>query len=366
MYLLPSGQKIDTEGLINGINDTVASHKYYFDIMTGQVGLIKESAAKEKDRKLDKKRYFLLPKMSKTDKKVWAAELIREMVWREDELLASVLTKELNKGGFDGFFKVLKQSDFIYGWCEWERHYLYDKLLDWFDTLPVEIKEDFDDLDDDCPLCQLMKNGEHGVEDFKIAAKKMPKSIVNFNNENMKQNKNMLYYDALDLLDNGKEGAKQALNLLVKALELDPDYVQTYIGLISVYDALGKNHEMRECIKQAFEKTKKQFPKWPKTMRWGDLNNRAYMRAIQYMGDDLADSGDKDGAVELYRLLLRMNPNDNQGVRYTLAGLYVGLSGDDINKMFDEGDEKQNWSKLERLVDTQNKKHSFWKKPKWA
>jgi len=58
-----------------------------------------------------------------------------------------------------------------------------------------------------------------------------------------------------------------------------------------------------------------------------------------------------------------MNPNDNQGVRYTLAGLYAGISGSEINEMFDEGNKKQDWSKLEELVDTQNKKNLFWKKP---
>lgn len=368
MYSLPNGLKIDEEGLINGINDTVVSHKYYFDILTGQVGLIKEDKKKEKSKKLDVKRYFLVPKASKSDKKVWAEELIKEMVWREDDLLANSLSRELDKGGggFDAFFKVLKQSDYIYGWCEWESHYLYEKLLDWFDTLPVEIKDEFD-LDDDCPLCQLMKSGEHhSIENFKIVTKKMPKSVFSFNSENMKQDKRMLYYDALDLLGNGKEGAKQALKLLIEALEIDTDYVQTYIGLVSVYDVLGKDAEVRKCIKQAFEKTKKLFPKWPKSMSWGDLDNRAYMRAIQYMGDDLADSGDKDGAMELYKLLLKMNPNDNQGVRYTLAGLYAGISGSEINEMFDEGNAKQNWDKLEKLVDTQNKKHLFWKKPKWA
>ncbi|MCX6789725.1 MAG: hypothetical protein NTZ42_03920 [Candidatus Gribaldobacteria bacterium] len=366
MYSLPNGLKIDHDGLIDGINDTVVSHKYYFDTLTGQVGLVKESKNKGKSKKLNEKRYFLVPKILKSDKKIWADELIKEMVWREDSLLASSLNRELNKEGrgFDAFFKILKQSDYIYGWCEWESHYLYERMLDWFDTLPVEIKEDFDDLDDDCPLCQLMKNGNHSIEDFKMATKKMPKNKVIFNNENMKQDKRTLYYDALDLLDNGKEGAKQALKLLVEALEIDPDFVQTYIGLVSVYGMLGKNTETRKCIKQAFEKTKKLFPKWPKSMSWGDLDNRAYMRAIQYMGDDLTDSGDKDGAIELYKLLLKMNPNDNQGVRYTLAGLYAGISGSEVNEMFDEGNNKHDWSKLEKLVDTQNKKYLFWKKTK--
>jgi hypothetical protein len=69
--------------------------------------------------------------------------------------------------------------------------------------------------------------------------------------------------------------------------------------------------------------------------------------------------------IELYKLLLKLNPGDNQGVRYVLAGLYAGIDGQKINKMFDEGNEKQDWSKLEKLVANQNKKHKFWVKPKY-
>jgi len=94
------------------------------------------------------------------------------------------------------------------------------------------------------------------------------------------------------------------------------------------------------------------------------MDNRAYMRAIQYRADLYADDGEKEKAIELYRLLLKMNPNDNQGARYTLSGLYAGISGEEINRMFDEGNEKQNWDKLENLVAEQNGKHKFWKEPK--
>ena len=94
------------------------------------------------------------------------------------------------------------------------------------------------------------------------------------------------------------------------------------------------------------------------------MDNRAYMRAIQYRADLYADDGEKEKAIELYRLLLKMNPNDNQGARYVIAGLYAGISEEEINRMFDEGNEKQNWDKLENLAAKQNAKHKFWKEPK--
>ena len=100
-------------------------------------------------------------------------------------------------------------------------------------------------------------------------------------------------------------------------------------------------------------------------MEWGYLENRAYMRAIQYMGDLYWDNNEKEKATKLFRLLLKLNPNDNQGVRYEIAALYAGLNGDDVNRMTDEGNQKQDWSEEENLVQEQNKKHKFWKEPKY-
>ncbi|OGZ65341.1 MAG: hypothetical protein A3C50_01405 [Candidatus Staskawiczbacteria bacterium RIFCSPHIGHO2_02_FULL_43_16] len=174
-----------------------------------------------------------------------------------------------------------------------------------------------------------------------------------------------LYYDAMELLDGSRSGAKEALKLLEKALELDLNYVQTYIGFVQAYGSLGDKIKARENIKKAFELTQEQFPKWPKEMPWGDIDNRAYLRAIGWMADEYADNGKKSEAEELYRLLLKLNPNDNQGIRYTMAGLCAGISGREINKMFDEGNKKQNWDKLRDLVKEQNKKHKFWKEPKY-
>lgn len=100
-------------------------------------------------------------------------------------------------------------------------------------------------------------------------------------------------------------------------------------------------------------------------MEWGDMENRAYMRAIQYMGELYWDNGEKEKAIELFRILLKLNPGDNQGVRYEIAALYAGLTGKDVNRMTDEGNEKQDWSESENLVREQNKKHKFWKEPRY-
>ena len=174
-----------------------------------------------------------------------------------------------------------------------------------------------------------------------------------------------LYYDAMELLDDGRSGAKKAEKLLLKAVAIDPHSPQTYIGLVQIYGVIKNKKKIEECVKKAYTETVKKIPVWPKTMFWGDMDNRAYMRAVQYRADPYADKGEKEKAIELYRLLLRLNPNDNQGVRYTLSGVYAGIGGEKINEMFDEGNAKQNLDKLENLVKEQNTKHKFWKEPKY-
>lgn len=173
-----------------------------------------------------------------------------------------------------------------------------------------------------------------------------------------------LYYDAMELADSGKGGARKAEKLLVKALKLDPHSVQVHIGFAHVYGALGNKVKAEVHIKNAYQETQKLFPIWPKRMEWGVLENRPYMRAVQYRADLYADAKENEKAAELYRLLLKMNPNDNQGVRYTISGIYAGIGGTEINAMFDEGNEKQNWDALELLVKEQNARHKFWNKPR--
>jgi tetratricopeptide (TPR) repeat protein len=53
---------------------------------------------------------------------------------------------------------------------------------------------------------------------------------------------------------------------------------------------------------------------------WGFLETRPYMRARAGLASTLVQLGDVDGALAHYRDMLKLNPNDNQGIRYVLAG----------------------------------------------
>ncbi len=62
---------------------------------------------------------------------------------------------------------------------------------------------------------------------------------------------------------------------------------------------------------------------------WGVLETRPYMRARLGLAHVLWTTARRDEAVRHLQDLLRLNPNDNQGARYTLAGFLLFLDRDD-------------------------------------
>ncbi len=61
---------------------------------------------------------------------------------------------------------------------------------------------------------------------------------------------------------------------------------------------------------------------------WGILESRPYMCARERLAVSLWSVGRRDEAVGHIKELLQLNPNDNQGVRYTLAGWLAYLGRD--------------------------------------
>mgnify|MGYP000942745958 CR=1 FL=1 len=51
---------------------------------------------------------------------------------------------------------------------------------------------------------------------------------------------------------------------------------------------------------------------------WGIIETRPYMRALAGFSECLWDGGRRQEAIENYQDMIKLNPNDNQGIRYTL------------------------------------------------
>jgi len=124
---------------------------------------------------------------------------------------------------------------------------------------------------------------------------------------------------------------KEAVALAHEALEISADCADAYNLLAE--ETASTDEEAAELYRQgvaageralgpdAFEHDVGSF--------WGLLDTRPYMRARAGLAMCEWHLGHRDEAVEHARELLRLNPNDNQGVRYTLAGWLMELERHD-------------------------------------
>lgn len=132
-----------------------------------------------------------------------------------------------------------------------------------------------------------------------------------------------LAYDALETDDLG-----EALRLVNDALKLDPDCTDAQRLMVSLLPTTLENrlHLMREVVEKAERNLGGEFFQEHTGGFWGTVSTRPYMRAKQHLGELLAEAGNLAEAIQVFERMLELNPNDNQGMRHPLLGLYLATN----------------------------------------
>ena len=127
-----------------------------------------------------------------------------------------------------------------------------------------------------------------------------------------------LVYEAMDA-----RGRRQ-LRLIRRALELSPDCADAYVLLAERSFAPDEQQSYYEQGVAAGERAlgPAAFAD-PERSFWGDVSTRPYMRARFGLADVLAVRGDTSSAIEHFKALLQLNPDDNQGARYRLLSVLL-------------------------------------------
>ena len=119
--------------------------------------------------------------------------------------------------------------------------------------------------------------------------------------------------------------AAEARKLAKRALRLDPDCVDALVVLADV-DARTPR-EMIEALQKAVAAGERslgeKFIRENKGHFWLMLETRPTMRAMEQLALLLRGQGIRLDAIRIYERMLELNPNDNQGVRDPLLGLYL-------------------------------------------
>src|SRR5215211_9212511 len=135
-----------------------------------------------------------------------------------------------------------------------------------------------------------------------------------------------LIYDAFDTRD-----ARKRVKLAEKALQITEDCADAYVLLAEetaedaeeareLYEA-GTRAGERALGEEAFTEDAGYF--------CGILETRPYMRAREGLAHCLWEMDRREEAVEHYQQMLKLNPDDNQGIRYELAGCLLNLGYDE-------------------------------------
>ncbi len=140
-----------------------------------------------------------------------------------------------------------------------------------------------------------------------------------------------LMYEAFDA-----RGARRAA-LAREALAISPDCADAYLLLAE--ETASSVEEARKLLEQgvaageralgrkSFEEDVGHF--------WGLIETRPYMRARAALAETLWALNRREEAVEHQRELLRLNPNDNQGVRYRQAEWLLWLERfEELDELF--------------------------------
>jgi tetratricopeptide (TPR) repeat protein len=123
----------------------------------------------------------------------------------------------------------------------------------------------------------------------------------------------------------------QRARLARKALGISPDCADAYVLLAE--ETARSLEEARDLYTQGVAAGEralgKRMFKEEVGHFWGILQTRPYMRARAGLAQCLWDAGEREAAVAHYYDMLRLNPNDNQGIRDLLINCLLSLDRDE-------------------------------------
>jgi len=124
------------------------------------------------------------------------------------------------------------------------------------------------------------------------------------------------------------ESKEKRIELARKALEICPDCADAYVVLSDELPSHKQQERIQfleEGVKAGIRALEPNVIKESDGWLWGLLEARPYLRVRYALAVELYLYGRTDEAITHFGELLRLNKNDNQGVRYLLAPLLVSL-----------------------------------------
>lgn len=154
--------------------------------------------------------------------------------------------------------------------------------------------------------------------------------------------------DAQDLAFDAMEnwGTPEGLEFAKQSLALDPENSDALLLMSSTLDDLDAAKQMIEKAAASAERVLgPNFEKEYKEAFWGFVETRPFMRCLLSLAMNAEQRKEYGEAIKVYERMLKLNPNDNQGVRYVLLCLYLS---------------EKRYAKAEKLLNKYPNEYSAW------
>lgn len=137
------------------------------------------------------------------------------------------------------------------------------------------------------------------------------------------------------------KGKAKKINLAKQALKISDLCSDAYNILAEAADTYEEKVNLYNKGIEAGEKLNKIRSKnLPKGQLWSDFDSRPYMRSLYGLSMTMRDGNNLEESVEIQYKILKLNLNDNQGVRYILVFSLIALKRiDEAEKLISEYNE---------------------------
>ena len=158
-----------------------------------------------------------------------------------------------------------------------------------------------------------------------------------------------IYYEFLD--SDEADDYRKSEKILLSMIKQDPYFFDPYTVLHEYYLNENKTKKAFDLMAKGYKKAMELIinnGKFPDILPWGYIENRHIIRVLFNFATLLWLANKKDDALNIMLNLLKSNPSDNIGARYSIVGLLEGFeSQEHLEEYFDGGNGYVDWEKQE-------------------
>ena len=140
-------------------------------------------------------------------------------------------------------------------------------------------------------------------------------------------------------VDNDALPQSEILSKMKKLISIDKYYLDPYLICAEQYLLKNDIESFDKYIFLAYKTALKIITdskgNLPNKIDWGYLENRHILRAIEKYCIMCWRVGKINEALSVFHLLLKLNPNDNQGARYNILAIRLNLNFETWEKQFE-------------------------------